>query len=455
MKSIRVGCGSASWGDMLDPAVELAERGEVQYIGFDHLAELTMSILQRMKQKDPTRGYIPDLVPWMKRLLPVAREKGIRMLTNAGGANVEAAGDAVAQLARSLGHTGLKLGLVFGDDVLARIPEFRAQGLKFQNLDTGEEDIDRIADRIVSANAYIGSEGQIQALAEGAAVVITGRATDSSVHIAPMVHEFGWATDDWDLMGAAIAIGHIIECSSGCAGGMSNFWKDIKEPWRVAFPIAEVYENGDAVITKPDGSGRMVTECTVKEHLVYEVHDPTRYIMADGVSDFSECQLSTVGKDRVKVTGFKGTPRPDTLKLCLGYEDGWIGESEISVCWPDAYEKAQFCEKFLRGRFAALKLPITEMRVDFIGLNSIHGPLATLPKDLEDINEVRVRVAVRTTSKENANLVRREVTHLWTHGPVGTTAVISPPPPRQVISLWPTLVPRDLVPQTLVMKEVR
>jgi hypothetical protein len=455
MKSIRVGCGSASWGDMLDPAVELAERGEVQYIGFDHLAELTMSILQRMKQKDPTRGYIPDLVPWMKRLLPVAREKGIRMLTNAGGANVEAAGEAVAQLARGLGHTGLKLGLVFGDDVLARIPEFRAQGLKFQNLDTGEEDIDRIADRIVSANAYIGSEGQIQALAAGASVVITGRATDSSVHIAPMVHEFGWKTDDWDLMGAAIAIGHIIECSSGCAGGMSNFWKDIKEPWRVAFPIAEVYENGDAVITKPDGSGRMVTELTVKEHLVYEVHDPTRYIMADGISDFSRCQIATVGQDRVKVTGFTGTKRPDTLKLCLGYEDGWIGESEISVCWPDAYEKAQFCEKFLRGRFAALQLPITEMRVDFIGLNSIHGPLAALPKDLEDLNEVRVRVAVRTTSKENANLVRREVTHLWTHGPVGTTAVISPPPPRQVISLWPTLVPRELVPQTLVMKEVK
>jgi hypothetical protein len=236
---------------------------------------------------------------------------------------------------------------------------------------------------------------------------------------------------------------------------MSNFWKDIEEPWRVAFPIAEVYENGDAVITKPCGSGRMVTELTVKEHLVYEVHDPTRYIMADGISDFSGCQISTVGQDRVKVTGFTGTARPDTLKLCLGYEDGWIGESEISVCWPDAYEKAQFCEKFLRGRFAALQLPITEMRVDFIGLNSIHGPLAALPKDLEDINEVRVRVAVKTTSKEYANLVRREVTHLWTHGPVGTTAVISPPPPRQVISLWPTLVPRELVPQTLVMKEVK
>jgi hypothetical protein len=223
VKSIRIGCGSASWGDMLDPAIELAEKGDVQYIGFDHLAELTMSILQRMKANDPKRGYIPDLVPWMRRLLPIARAKGIRMLTNAGGANVEAAGDAVEQVVREAGLVPLKIGLVFGDDLLDRLQEFRGQGLKFPNLDTGEEDIDRVVDRIVSANAYIGSEGQIQALAEGADVVITGRATDSSAHIAPMVHEFGWRTDDWDLLGAAIAIGHIIECSSGCAGGMLPF----------------------------------------------------------------------------------------------------------------------------------------------------------------------------------------------------------------------------------------
>lgn len=454
MKSIRIGCGSASWGDMLDPAVELARNGDVQYIGFDHLAELTMSILQRMKSKDPKRGYIPDLVPWMKKLLPLAREKGIRMLTNAGGANIAAAGDAVEQVARDLGMTGLTLGLVYGDDVLDRLPEFRSQGLKFPNLDTGEEDIGEIADRIVSANAYIGSEGQIEALGEGADVVITGRATDSSVHIAPMVHEFGWSTSDWDRMGAAIAIGHIIECSSGCAGGMSNFWKEIKEPWRVAFPIAEVYENGDAVITKAKGAGRMVTEWTVKEHLVYEVHDPKSYLMADGISDLSQCRVKTIGRDQVHVSGFRGRQRPDTLKLCLGYEDGWIGESEISVCWPDAYEKAQFCERFLCGRFRELNLPIREMRVDFIGVNSIHGPLAPPPADPDEVNEIRVRVAVRTTSRENANLVRREVTHLWTHGPVGTTAVISPPAPRQVISLWPTLLPRELAPQRLEMRKV-
>jgi hypothetical protein len=455
MKSIRVGCGSASWGDMLDPAVELAEKGEVDYIGFDHLAELTMSILQRMKSKDPQRGFIPDLGPWMKRLLPIVRAKGIRLLTNAGGANVRAAGQTVASLAGDLGLGGLKIGLVFGDDLLERIPELRRQGLKFPNLDTGEEDIDRVADRLVAANAYIGSEGQIQALGEGAEVIITGRATDASVYIAPMVHELGWSTEDWQKMGAAITIGHIIECSAGCAGGMSNFWKEIKEPWRVAFPIAEVFENGEAIITKPEGSGRMVSEWTVKEHLVYEVHDPRNYIMADGIADLSQVRLETLGPDRVKVTGFQGKKRPDRLKLCLGFEDGWIGESEISVCWPDAYQKAQFCERFLRGRFEELKLPVVEARYDYIGLNSIHGPLAPLPANLEEINEIRLRVAVRTTSKEYANQVRREVTHLWTHGPVGTTAVISPPPPREVIALWPTLVPRELVSQRVEILEVR
>lgn len=455
MKKVRIGCGSASWGDMLDPAVELAEKGDVQYIGFDHLAELTMSILNKIKAKRPEYGYIPDLVPWMERLLPITQSKGIRMCTNAGGANVEAAGAAVAGTAKKLGLEGMKIATVFGDDVLDRLDEFQAQGLEFANMETGEEGIDRIRDDIVQANVYIGSEGQVEALAEGADLVITGRATDSSAHIAPMVNELGWSLDDPDQMGAAIAIGHIIECSSGCAGGMSNFWKEIPEPWRVAFPVAEIYENGDAIITKPEGSGRMVTEWTVKEHLVYEVHDPANYIMADGISDLTGIALETVGKDRVKVTGFKGKPKPDMLKMTIGYRDGWIGQSEITACWPDAYEKAQFCESFLRGRFEELGIPIREIRFDYIGINSIHGPASKMPEDLDDVNEVRVRVAVRTDSAENANVVRREVTHLWTHGPLGMTAVIMPPAPREVITLWPTLIPRELVPQRMEIQEVR
>jgi hypothetical protein len=453
MKKIRLGAGSASWGDMLDPAVDLVKYGNLDYIGFDHLAELTLSILQRMKAKDPKRGYIPDLIPWTQTLLPLCHTKGIRMLTNAGGANPEQGGEEVLKIAKAANLPGLKVGVVVGDDIFNRIEDIHKRGIKLANMDTGEEDIDRIMDRIVAANVYIGSERLVEALGQGADVVVTGRCTDNALYIAPMVHEFGWAIDDWDKIAAGITIGHIIECTTGCTGGMSNFWKDIKEPWRAAFPIAEVYENGDAIITKPQETGRFVTEWTVKEHLVYEVHDPRNYLMADGIADLTHLAIKEVAKDEVRVTGFKGKPKPKMLKLCIGYEDGWIGESEISVSWPDALEKAKFCESFLRGRFKEKNLEIQEIRVDYIGVNSLHGPLATVPHASE-LNEVRVRVAVRTSSKEVANLVRREVTHLWTHGPVGSTAVISPPPPRQVISLWPTLIPREEVPTRLIMREV-
>jgi len=454
MKKIRLGCGSASWGDMLDPAVELVEKGEIDYLGFDHLAELTMSILQRMKNKDPKRGYIPDFIPWMEAILPKAKQKGIRMCTNAGGANPEQAAKDVLLLAKKLGLSGLKVGVVTGDDVFHRLEEFRKRGVKLPNLDTGEEDIDSIYDRIVAAHVYIGSESIVEALSKGAELVITGRASDNAMYVGPMVYELGWKMDDWEKMGTAVTVGHIIECSAGCAGGMSNFWKEIKEPWRVAFPIAEMYQDGRAIITKADGSGRMVTEWTVKEHLVYEIHDPKKYLMPDATADFSKIRVREVAKDRVEVTGIGGTKRPDNLKLTIGYKDGWIGESEISVCWPDAYEKAKFCEEFLRGRFKARNLSIEDVRFDYIGINSIHGPLSKMPENRQDINEVRVRVAAKTKTKEDANQVRREVTHLWTHGPVGTTAVISPPPPREVIGLWPTLVPRELVPTKCEMMEV-
>jgi hypothetical protein len=452
MKKIRLGAGSASWGDMLDPAIDLVKYGDLNYIGFDHLAELTLSIMQKMKTKDPKKGYIPDLIPWMEALLPLCVDKGIRMLTNAGAANPEQAGEEVLKIAKAF-KKNVKVGVVVGDDIFDRIEELHKQGIKFPNLDTGEEDIHRIMDRIVAANVYIGSESLIEALDKGAHVVVTGRNTDSSLYIAPMVHEFKWALNDWDKMAAGITIGHIIECTGGCAGGMSNFWREIKEPWKVAFPIAEVYENGDAIITKAFGSGRMVTEWTVKEHLVYEIHDPKNYLMADGIADLTQLSVKEIGKDQVKVTGFKGKPKPKTLKVCIGYEDGWIGESEISVCWPDALEKAKFCESFLRGRFKEKGIDIQEIRVDYIGVNSIHGPLAQVPHP-DELNEVRIRVAVRTKTKEDAAVVRREVTHLWTHGPVGTTAVISPPPPRQIISLWPTLIPREEVPTRVIMKEV-
>lgn len=455
MKKIRLGSGSAFWGDTLEPAIELVEKGDIDYIGFDHLAELTLAILQRIKAKDPTKGYIPDIVPFMKAILPTCARKGIKIITNAGGANPEAAGEVVIAMAREMGLRGLKVGVVVGDDIAHRLDEIRAQGVRLKNLDTGEEDIDRISDRIVAANAYIGSESIIEALRQGADVVVTGRNTDNSLYVAPMVYEFGWKWpgDDWERVGAAVIIGHIIECAGCCTGGMSNLWDVSPEPWNIGFPIAEVYENGEAIITKAPGTGGLVNQWTIKEHLVYEVHDPKNYLMADGIGDLTNIGLEEIGKDRVKVTGMTGKPWPDTLKVCIGYDDGWIGEGEITFPWPDALGKARKAEDILRERFKMVNLDTQEMRIDFIGINSIHGPLAPEPK-CDEPNEVRIRVAARTKTRNEAEKVRREVTHLWCMGPVGTTAVISPPPPRPVISLWPTLVPRQMIPTTAIVKEV-
>jgi hypothetical protein len=293
MRKIRLGSGSSYWGDMLEPAVELAEKGDVDYIGFDHLAELTLSILHRIKEKDPSKGYIPDIIPFMKALLPVAVEKGCKLITNAGGANPEQAAEEVAKIARELGFRGMKIGVVTGDDVLSRLYELIEQGFMFPNLDTGEEDLIHIKDRIIAANAYTGSDSIIEALRQEAQVIITGRVSDNALYVAPVMHEFGWDFSDSfvDLIASAITTGHIIECAEGCTGGMSNIWQAVPEPWKIGFPIVEFYENGDAIITKAPDTGGLVCEWTIKEHLVYEVLDPRNYIMPDGIADFTSIRL--------------------------------------------------------------------------------------------------------------------------------------------------------------------
>jgi hypothetical protein len=453
MKSIRLGSGSAYWGDMLEPALEIAEKGEVQYLGFDHLAELTMSLLQRIKAKDPSKGYIPDIIPWMEKLLPITTEKGIKMITNAGGVNPEAAADAVIDLARSLGIKNLKVGVILGDDLSDRIDELRGKGIKLVNLDTGEEDIERVKDKIIAAHAYIGADSIIEALAQGADLVIAGRVSDTAVYIGPIMHEFGWDFRDpyWEKVGAAVTVSHVIECAECATGGLCNIWKDLKNVERIGFPIAEVYEDGSAIITKVPGSGGAVNEWTIKEQLVYEVHDPANYHMPDGTADFTTIKLEDLGNDRVRLSNMSGKPRPKDLKVQVGYEDGWIGEGQVVLPWPDAYEKARRAEDILRKRFKIVGLDAQEIRFEYIGINALHGEVAPDPKC--DFNEVGLRVAVRTKSRQEAEKVRREVTHLWTLGGIGS-AVGVPVKPRPVISLWPTLVPRDEIPTRVIMKEV-
>jgi len=453
MKRVRIASGSAYWGDALDPAVYVVNNGDINYIGFDHLAELTLAVFQRVRQQDPTKGYIEDIVPWMEAILPIARPKGVKVLSNAGGANPEAAGDAVAQVAKRLGMSGLKIGVVTGDDILAQLDELRREGITLPNSDTGEKDIDRIRDKIVAANAYIGADQIIECLKMGAEVIVTGRVSDNALYVAPLMYEFGWQYDDqhWDKIGQAITVGHIIECSCMCCGGASNQWQVIDEMWRPGFPIAEFYENGEAVITKALGTGGLVNEWTVKEHLVYEVQDPKNYIMPDGIADFTTVRVEDCGQNQVKLTNMTGKTRPDKLKVCIGYHDGFIAEGMCFYPWPDAYGKAKTAANIFLKRLQVVDCKYDDVRIDYMGVNMLHGKAAPEPE--YELNEVGVRMAVKTKNREDAEKARREATHLWTFGPIGSSFG-SPLPIRPVLSLWPTFVPREKVKTRSVILEV-
>ena len=454
MKTVRLGNGSSYWGDMLDPAVDVAAKGDIDYLGLDHLAELTLAILQRYKNKNPEFGYIPDLIPWTKALLPITVEKGITMITNAGGANPEEGGRKAIELAREMGFKGLKIATVSGDDVFDKLPELEAQGVPFVNMDTGEEGLDRIRPDIVAANAYIGSEGILEALQAGAEYIIAGRISDGAPFVAALMHEFGWRFDDadWDKIGAGITIGHLLECACFCTGGGSNQWREAVDAWKIGFPIAEVNEIPEAIITKAPDTGGIVNQWTVKEQLLYEVLDPHNYYMPDGIADLGDITVKEVGENRVHVKGFRGKPRPDTLKLCIGYQDGWIAEGLLLFSWPDALEKAQRAEEIVRKRLKhRVQVEPEEIRFDYVGVNALHQHTAPVP-DCE-LNEVGLRIAAKLRTREEADLVRREATHLWTLGGIGTAFGV-PFPIRPVVSLWPTLVPREAIETQVTVETV-
>ena len=442
MKTVRLGSGSAYWGDLMEPAVELAERGELDYLSFDHLAELTLAILQRQRSKDPSRGYIADIVPWMEAILPIARAKGTTLVTNAGGANPPAAGEKVIEIARKHGLEGTRVAVVTGDDVHQTMLDLHAKGVAFPNLDTGEEDLSRILDRIIAANAYIGSEGIIAGLEQGAHVVVTGRASDNALYAGPLMHEFGWTFEDAEKVGAAVTIGHLLECAALATGSLSNFWKEARPLATIGFPFADVDEHAEAVFSKLDGTGGLVTEMTLKEQLVYEINDPSSYLMPDGIADFTAPTFAQLGPDRVKATGMTGRTRPDQLKVCVGFEDGWIGEGVAMFSWPDALPKARNGEQIVRDRLEMLGVSPREIIFEYLGVNTLHGP--TSPEPDYDLNEVGLRVAAHCDTLAEAEVVRREILHLWTLGGVGS-AIMPPGRPRPVTSLWPTLIPRDAV----------
>jgi hypothetical protein len=443
MRSIRIGAGQGFYGDSVDGALDVARSGDVRYICFDALAELTMAILQKDRVRDPTAGYARDLPAFLSALLPVCRERGIRLITNAGGINPVGAAAAVREVSRKLGMDDLRIGVVVGDDITSRVDELRAAGAALANLDTGES-LDGVRDRIVFGVAYLGCRPVVQALEMGADVVVTGRVADASLFVAPMVHELGWDLDaDWDRLAAGVVLGHLMECSAQSTGGnFSGDWWNVPDLDRAGYPVCEMGEDGVALLTKPAGTGGRVSVDTVKEQLLYEVLDPRRYLNPDVVADFTSVRLRDAAPDVVEVSGVRGAPRPEQLKAILGYLDGYAGTIAIGYSWPDAVAKARRSAELIGRMVERSAVRPLETVTEMIGVDSTHGSAAPIP---DDANEVVLRICARFATEAEAKRFPRIATPLGLNGPPFIGGGVAPQSARALLGVWPSLLPRTMV----------
>ena len=449
MKKVRIGAAQGFYGDTIEPAVLTAKYGDVQYLCFDCLAELTMAILAKDYTKNPSHGYTKDLTNSITQLLPFVKEKGIKLLTNAGGINPIAAKDEVMRIAKELGMDGLKVAVVTGDNVLESLPDWYEQGMDLSHADTNEPLV--LEDKNwLFANAYLGVWPIVEALQEGAQIVITGRTTDPAQFLAPLIYEFGWTKEEWDKLASGIMMGHLLECSAQSTGGnYSGDWEGVPGMDSIGYPIAEVEESGEFIITKIKEAGGLVSFDTVREQLLYEIHDPSAYLTPDVIVDLSKVTLTEVAPNKVRVTGIKGKPAPSTLKVVLGYEDGFLGQALMGYSWPDAYNKAQKAQEIIRQKVEMQGNPFEKLQFDFVGYNSLHGPLATPPS--EDINEIYLRIAVKAKSRPLAQAIQRYLPPLALNGPPSLAGFFNIPP-RQLLGMWSMLVDRQLIEQHVQVK---
>lgn len=451
-KNIRIGCGQGFWGDLPSAPLAQVSNGPIDYLMMDFLAEVTMSILQKQKHRNPELGYAKDLVNIVDQILPLCMERNIRIVTNGGGINPEGCRDAIFRCARKKGIGNLRIGTVLGDDILGRIDDLGRRGVKLHNMDTGEP-VESIGHKILSANVYFGAAPIVEALKQGAQIVITGRTTDTGLTLAPMIYEFGWGERDWDKLAAGTVAGHILECGGQATGGnFSGDWTSVPDLAHIGFPIAEAYPNAEIVITKHEGTGGMVTVQTVSEQLLYEIADPATYITPDCVADFTTIHLEQEGSDRVRLSGVKGLPSTEYYKVSMSYADGFTAVGTLTYAWPDALEKARAADRILRTRLGDLGLTFDEIRTEFMGLDSCHGPIAEVPSV---VNEVVLRVGVRSRDRNAVEQFGKELAPLILTGPPAVTGFAGGrPKPSDVIAYWPALIPKEAVEPIVAVEEI-
>ncbi|MBU2445335.1 MAG: DUF1446 domain-containing protein [Bacteroidetes bacterium] len=442
---ISIASGQGFWGDLIDAPIHQVTKGEVDYLVMDYLAEVTMSILQKQNNRNPKLGYARDLPELMKKILPICKEKGIKVITNGGGVNPVCCADAILEAAIELGIKNLDIAVVLGDNIKNRIDEIISTGCELKNMETGES-IQNYKEKLLSANVYFGAEPIVEALQRGADIVITGRTTDTGLTLAPMIYEFGWDLNNYDLMATGTIAGHILECGGQATGG--NFlgdWESIDNLAEIGFPIAEAYPNGDVIITKHESTGGRVSFETVAEQLLYEIGDPREYITPECVADFTSVNLEDLGNDRVKVYGIKGKPATDFYKVSASYSNGYSAVGSLTYSWPQALTKAKAASDILKKRLENLNLKFDEIKTEFVGYDSCHGPLSK-PIDENQLNEVMMRFAVRSNDYFAVERFGKEIAPLILTGPPSVTGFAGGRPrPSEVIAFWPALIRKELV----------
>lgn len=442
---IRIASGQGFWGDDLDAPVRQVEGGAIDYLMLDYLAEVTMSIMQKQHQRDPSAGYARDFIPLMERIFAACVERDIRVVTNAAGVNPQACAQALVEAGRAAGVGGkAHIGVVGGDDLLDRLPALIEAGHGLEHMETGAPLAD-VLERVRSANAYIGARPIVEALSRGARVVVTGRSTDTALTYGPMIHEFGWDWTEHDRIATGVVAGHINECGAQCSGGncMIDWW-DVPDLDTVGFPIIEANRDGTFVVTKHDGTGGRVTRATVTEQIVYEMGDPTTYITPDVVADFTTIHLDDLGNDRVRVHGVKGREATDFLKVSIAYSDGWKAVGTLVYAWPDAAAKAREADRVLRARMDRLGLTFDEIRSELVGWDSTHGPLVGPPP--ADLPEVQLRIGVRSQDRASVERFTREIAPLVLTGPPSVTGFAGGRPRvQEIMAYWPALIAREVV----------
>lgn len=455
-KKIRIASGQGFWGDLptapIDQVKLASDKSPIDYMMMDYLAEVTMSIMQKQKLRDPNAGYAKDLVEVIDAILPDIVSKNIKVITNGGGVNPEACRDAIFAVAKKRGIK-IKVGVVLGDNILDSIDSINAAGHPLKNMETGES-LKGVKDKVLSANVYFGAMPIVECLRRGAQIVVTGRTTDTGLTLAPMIHEFGWSPDDWDKIAAGTVAGHILECGAQSSGGnFSADWKKVKDFANIGFPIAEAYPNGEFIITKHPKTGGIVNRASVAEQLLYEIGDPKEYITPDCIADFTSIHLEDLGKDRVKVFGIKGRPATEFYKVSMSYNDGFSAAGTLTYTWPDAMEKAKLADKILRARLKKAGCVYEEMRTEFLGYNSCHGALTNTKET--DVEEVVVKFAVRGQDKRSIVEFGKHIAPLILTGPPSVTGFAGGrPKPSDVVAYWPALLKKTAVTPRVIVEEV-